>query len=351
MTSRRIHSRRALLLAIVALFALAGAGQAQPFDTWLVHDGSGTGRIEIPHHPSLNPTAAFTFEAWLQLGPNSGCKSIAGKDFTETWWIGVCNTTLRSYLKGGASVRDGGVVPAGQWTHIAVVFNGTQRLHYINGEQVASFPETGPLPTNTDPVRIASDVSWNFPPNGAIDEVRLWSVARTTAQIRQTINVRVNTPQAGLVAVWALNATAADVVGSRDGVASGTGLIVGALPLFGACAPSATGLCLFDRFLVDARFRTGVPGTAEGIAKVAGCPNDGSGLFWFFSADNWEVMVKAVNGCGLNDRWWLFSAATTNVYYRLEVWDVTEGEQKIYFNYPGPPAPAVTDTSAFATCP
>jgi hypothetical protein len=30
------------------------------------------------------------------------------------------------------------------------------------------------------------------------------------------------------------------------------------------------------------------------------------------------------------------------------VTDVLSGETKIYFNYQGPPAPAVTDTSAFA---
>jgi len=78
---------------------------------------------------------------------------------------------------------------------------------------------------------------------------------------------------------------------------------------------------------------------------------DNSGLFWFFSSDNWEIMVKALNGCGLNNRYWIFSAATTNVFYRMEVFDTVGLEQKIYFNYPGPPAPAVTDTDAFATCP
>ena len=79
--------------------------------------------------------------------------------------------------------------------------------------------------------------------------------------------------------------------------------------------------------------------------------NPGSGLFWFFAADNWEVMVKALNGCGLNSRYWIFSAATTNVFYRMEVFDYHTGPQRIYFNYSGPPAPAVTDINAFATCP
>ena len=47
----------------------------------------------------------------------------------------------------------------------------------------------------------------------------------------------------------------------------------------------------------------------------------------------------------------MFSAATTNVFYRMEVFNQEYGVNKVYFNYPGPPAPAVTDTGAFATCP
>ena len=60
-------------------------------------------------------------------------------------------------------------------------------------------------------------------------------------------------------------------------------------------------------------------------------------------------MVKALDGCGLNNRYWIFSAATTNVYYRLEVLDVKTGT-KIYFNYPVRRLSAVTDTSALAVC-
>ena len=111
-------------------------------------------------------------------------------------------------------------------------------------------------------------------------------------------------------------------------------------------------LCLQNRFVITSKWRTnptpGTPTDGNGSVVVAG-PN--SGIFWFFSSDNWEVMIKALNGCGLNNRYWIFSAATTNVFYRIEVFDSERFEQKIYFNYPGPPAPAVVDTNAFATCP
>jgi hypothetical protein len=350
-----------LLLGIAMAIVLPGAAGAQPFDAWLDFAGNPThGYLRVPHSAALNPTGAFTFEAWVSISNNAtgeDCRTIAGKNFLQSYWFGQCNVsgqpTLRSYLKGGASARNGGVIPRGVWTHIAVVFNGTRRLHYINGEVAGDFPETGPLPTSTDEFRIGSDVSWQFTPDGDIDEVRLWNVARSTAQIRSTINRRITTAQPGLVAVWPLNGNGTEIIAGRNGAIMGAGVSPQTFPaLFSCGASTGTALCLQDRFSIRAFWRTSPAGNPpDGNAMTVPVANPGSGLFWFFGADNWEIMVKAINGCGLNDRFWIFSAATTNVFYRMEVWDVRGSEQKIYFNYPGPPAPAVTDTDAFATCP
>ncbi|HXT52386.1 MAG TPA: LamG domain-containing protein [Thermoanaerobaculia bacterium] len=352
---------RALRLPLLAfaLLALLGAAaaQAQPFDAWLRFTGSPTnGWVRVPDSPSLDITGNFTFEAWVQITNTNDCRSIAGKNWEQTWWVGQCTVsgqpTLRSYLKGSTSQRNGGIIPQNVLTHIAVVFNGTQRLHYINGELAASFAESGPLPTNGDELRIGNDVRWNFSPTGLIDEVRLWNVARTTSQIRENLNRRI-AAQPGLVAYWTLDGNYQDVVSTHDGSGQGSGLgffTWGAGP---HCTIStAAQLCLGDRFVVTTRWRTNpAPGSpTDGPAGVAGSSED-SGLFWFFSSTNWEIMVKALNGCGLNNRYWIFSAATTNVYYRMEVFDTVGLEQKIYFNYPGPPAPALTDVNAFATCP
>lgn len=346
----------------LALFVLAGAAQAQPFGAWLSLAGNPThGFVRIPHSPALNPTGAFTLEAWVSITNNlvgEDCRSIAGKNFLQAWWVGLCRVggrpTLRSYLKGGASASNGGEIEPGRWTHVAVVFTGSQRRHYINGELALQVAEAAPLTTSTDEMRIGSDTQWQFTPTGSIDEVRLWNVARTQAQIRDNMDNPISAAQPGLVAVWALNGNANDVVSTHEGSLQGAGVGFLTFPVALDCGPGTlTTLCLLDRFQVSTRWRTNPnPGTlTDGQAQTVGCANDGSGLFWFFSSTNWEVMVKALNGCGLNDRFWVFSAATTNVFYRMEVFDVQAGAQKIYFNYPGPPAPAVTDTSAFATCP
>jgi hypothetical protein len=335
------------LLALCLFFAVARPAMAQPFGAYMTTSPSN-GYISIPSSSDLNPASAITIEAWVSVTDANGgnCSSIVGKNYQQAWWVGLCGTTLRSYLKGGSSQKNGGALN-NDWNHIAVVYDGVNRYHYINGEIVATFPETGALPLSSDEMRIGSDVRWDHHPQGAIDEVRIWNVARTTDQIRSTITTPISAATPGLVGVWSLDGNANDIVGIHSGSPSGT---VGYLnlPVAGGCTASATTHCFEGRFAVTASWHTS---TSSGVGTVVPGASTNSGLFWFFSADNWEVLIKELNGCGLNNRRWIFSAATTNVFYRIDVLDVTHGRNKVYFNYPGPPAPAVTDTDALATCP
>lgn len=347
-----------LCLCLLASVAAPERAEAQPFNAWATFSAGG-GHISVPHSPALNPTGAFTFEAWVIENSNvlgEDCRSIAGKGYLSAWWVGICrvsgNRVIRAYLKGGSSAKNGGIVPLNQWTHIAVVFDGATQKHYINGELAFSTAVAGPLTTNSNPLRIGSDFNWDHPPSGSIDEVRLWNVARTIDEIRNDLNEPISTPRAGLIAVWALDGNPNDVIGPYDGTVIGT-VNANTFPVVLSCgASTASYLCLNDRFQISGQWRTNpTPGTPiDGDAHVV-IAGPGSGIFWFFSSTNWEILVKALNGCGLNNRHWIFSAATTNVFYRMTVTDVRGGRQKIYFNYPGPPAPALTDTSAFATCP
>ncbi len=345
-----------LLLAGLGV-ALAPIAHAQPFGAWMTLSGPTTGFISIPSSADLNPASQITIEAWVDVSDANGghCSTIAGKNFLTSWWIGLCGTTFRSFLKGSSSLRDAGTIPSGEWTHVAVTYDGATRKHYINGELVRTFTDSGPLPANTDVMGIGADISFLHTPAGAIDELRLWSVARTQDQIRATINVPLSAPQAGLVGVWSLDGGAHDAVGGHNGTVGGSGIGFFTFPVAISCGSSTSPFfCLNGRFSVSAKFRVGAPGTAESQANALPCTGSGCGswgIFWFFAPDNWEVMVKSINGCALNSRYWLFSAATTNVFYRLEAFDIRAGVNKVYFNYPGPPAPAVTDTNAFATCP
>jgi len=343
----------ALLAALALATLFSPAAQAQPFGAWLTLTGPTSGYVNVPSVAALNPSSAITIEGWVNVTDLGGCSNIVGKNYQQAYWIGICGTTLRSYLKGSGSLKDGGTLPAGQWTHFAVVYDGVTRKHYINGEVVFSVADTGSLPATGDPLEIGSDVRYpNHTPHGAMNEIRLWNVARTQDQIRSTINVPITTSQTGLVAVWSLEATANDVVGGHNGTLTGSGVGYLSFPAGPPCSAStASQLCLLSRFQITTTFRTATaPGPSDGGSHVV-VASAKSGIFWFFSSDNWEVMVKAINGCGLNNRYWIYSAATTDRFYRMEVFDTVHFVNKVYFNYAGPPAPAVTDSSAFATCP
>jgi len=117
----------------------------------------------------------------------------------------------------------------------------------------------------------------------------------------------------------------------------------------GPCVATPTTLCLNQgRFQVEVTW--GDFGGNVGAATDAGLVSADSGMFFFFSADNWEMLVKVLDGCGTNQRFWVFAAATTDVEYTLEVIDTVTGLVKTYVNPLGTAAPAITDTNAFATC-
>lgn len=108
-------------------------------------------------------------------------------------------------------------------------------------------------------------------------------------------------------------------------------------------------------FLRQGRFEAAVTwrdfdgniGAGRGAAPAA----DGSGLFWFFGPQNWELLVKVIDGCALNHRFWVYAAASTDVQYTLTVTDTRTGRTVRYENPLGRRSPAITDSSAFDTCP
>jgi hypothetical protein len=118
----------------------------------------------------------------------------------------------------------------------------------------------------------------------------------------------------------------------------------------GTCLPAGdnTRLCLSDgRFQVEAHWATGA-GSGPGQA-VRLTPD--TGYFWFFDATNVEVVVKVLNACGFNQRFWVFAGGLTNVQVRLTVTDTQTGVVRTYDNPQGRAFQPVQDTSAFATCP
>ena len=66
-------------------------------------------------------------------------------------------------------------------------------------------------------------------------------------------------------------------------------------------------------------------GTGTAIALTAD-----TGYFWFFSASNVELVVKVLDACTFDDRFWVYAAGLTDVEVTLTVTDVRNGTVRTY---------------------
>ena len=113
----------------------------------------------------------------------------------------------------------------------------------------------------------------------------------------------------------------------------------------GSCTADATTLCLnAGRFRVQSAWRApALPNAGTGNAV----PLTGdTGYFWFFSANNIELVVKVVDGRVVNGRFWFFSGALSDVEYAITVTDTVTGAVRTYFN-PSQTLASVADAAAF----
>jgi hypothetical protein len=112
------------------------------------------------------------------------------------------------------------------------------------------------------------------------------------------------------------------------------------------CSASSTALCLSaNRFQVTAHFDDG--NGHSGTAQVVPLTPD-TGYLWFFNSSNVEAVVKVLNGCGLNSRYWVFAGGLTNVKVVLTVTDTVTGVPKSYTNPPHTTYQPIQDTAAFS---
>jgi CSLREA domain-containing protein len=123
----------------------------------------------------------------------------------------------------------------------------------------------------------------------------------------------------------------------------------GAVERLPGCQPDATTLCLgvADRFRVTARWAVrGESGDGRSLPLARD-----TGAFWFFNPSNLELTLKVLDGCGVNDRYWVFLSGLTDVGVEVTVEDTLTGKTWTHTHPAGAPLPPRLDTNAFDVCP
>ena len=205
-------------------------------------------------NPSSLGVSTFTIEAWFRRdGAGDGATTGGGgltsaiplvtkgaaqaetpANLNMNWYLGIDESTgalvadFEDTIDGtNHPVSGTTAVPMGVWTHAAATYDGQTWNLYLNGELDQSLtlaspfvPETTSIQPGAIGTSLESDLDRRGHFEGAIDEARVWNVARTQPEILADMNSELTTGT-GLVARWGLNEgtglTTADSVGSADG--------------------------------------------------------------------------------------------------------------------------------------
>ncbi|MEM8961376.1 MAG: hypothetical protein AAGD38_07865 [Acidobacteriota bacterium] len=115
-----------------------------------------------------------------------------------------------------------------------------------------------------------------------------------------------------------------------------------------ASADSTTILLQQDRFQVEVDWTDF--DNNSGFGRLIDQTDD-SALLYFFDPGNWEMIVKVLDACDINNHYWVYLSGATTVGFTVTVTDLNTNTVREYTNPLGNMAAAVSDTLAFATCP
>ncbi len=174
---------------------------------------------------------AFTLECWFKLtgtgqSTSTGLDGVQavplitkGRDETEgglrdcNYFLGISaddGRLVADFEEAGTSINHPvfGTTPVtqGVWNHAAATYDGSTWRLYLNGWLESERPEGAvPQQNSVQMFALGTALNTNGDPDGylagIVDEVRVWNVARTRAEILETINARL--PSApGLIGRW-----------------------------------------------------------------------------------------------------------------------------------------------------
>ncbi|MEL6986677.1 MAG: LamG-like jellyroll fold domain-containing protein, partial [Bacteroidota bacterium] len=164
--------------------------------------------ISVPYNAAFIPTSSnsVTYETWIfpkESTNEHGFIACTGNFPNRNQHI-YYNNASKKILVSGIDVSlliSNSTVPTDEWTHIAVVYDQTQTILYINGELDKVRNQALSSTDLMNNLTIGNQASggptiWNF--NGLIEEFRVWNTARTEAEIKSNMRKELLGTEAGL---------------------------------------------------------------------------------------------------------------------------------------------------------
>ncbi len=159
----------------------------------LKFDGSDDNSFTNTYSAVLDGTGSYTVSAWINpatLNQPSNPYIIA-RTANNFWRMSMLDGGAirhQGYGLSDNSLDTGNVLTANKWTHVSIVYDGTNKYIYIDGKVAAQEATTGTLSYQSRLAIFIGGVNGSGVFNGIIDDVRYYDYARTPAQIAWDYN-------------------------------------------------------------------------------------------------------------------------------------------------------------------
>ena len=157
------------------------------FGNGLSFDGLGA-VVTVRDSASLDLTTAMTLEAWVYpTSATSDWRDVIYKGPDDIYYLTSASLLGPSPVVGGtftAPLFGPSSLPASVWSHLAATYDGQTLSLFVNGALVASRAQTGPIATSSGDLTFGGDSLYRQWFQGKLDEIRIYNVALTAAQIQ-----------------------------------------------------------------------------------------------------------------------------------------------------------------------
>lgn len=208
------------ILLLVILSFLPLLSRSQP--GFALHFDGGNDYVRVPHDASLDPDH-YTLEVWvcptIDLRRGGGIVPVfiskqrsnrpPERGYNLYYECRGNVGAIDHYFSQGEGwhrVRFEVDLDGDEWYHVAATHDGEEQIVYLNGEQVAIGRVRGDMVGTGNELNLgkATDPTPTWF-RGRLDEIRIWSVARTAEEINDWMNRSLNGDEEGLVAYWDCN--------------------------------------------------------------------------------------------------------------------------------------------------
>lgn len=200
-------------LLIVFLFAFAFVARSQQH---AVNFNGTSSYIQVTDNNAIDLSGNFTLEAWIYPTGAGSAPVDGGTIFNKEYSYELArfaNGTIQFALSANGTGSDWSwvntslVAPLNEWSHVAMVKSGSTVTVYLNSSSsFSNASQPAALAANAQNLRIGGRTNGSHFFAGIIDEVRIWNVARTQANIKNFIfNHNLSPTSTGLVGYYRFN--------------------------------------------------------------------------------------------------------------------------------------------------